>query len=403
MAVTRADRSQPQHDTNRRRWRVSRRVLAENAVGFAFILPAVLLISVFGLIPIGYAFFMSLHNWRLGNMPNTWVGPQNYQQILGSWSGVAWLSGGLLLLIAAYYVARYVARVVRALPTASAVKRWHRLPTYLVLLVALACIGHGWGLMRAAGDGRFLRAIEVTFYYAIFTVPIQIALGLLISYALFQNLRGQALFRTIFFVPYIVPVVAASVVFRTLFARGDSVANALWQLLGFAPQDWLYDRRPVLEAFLGIDVSNWSSFWQGPSVALLVAIIFGIWNYTGFNVMLFLAGLGGIAKELYEAAEIDGANRWQRFIHITLPQLSPITFYASMVGFIGVLQVFNTVFVMRTPQAGGTMDTVGVVIFDTFFRRNQYGPATAQAIILMILILYVTFIQYRIFARRVHT
>ena len=379
---------------------MNRRVLGENLVGFAFIFPAVLLISVFGLIPIGYAFFMSLHNWRLGNVPNIWVGLQNYSRIVGSWPGFAWLTLGLLLLIAAYYVARALPLPRLATPR-MALRR--RLPVYLTLVLALLSLAQGWGMMRAAGDARFLRSIEVTLYYAIFTVPIQIALGLLISYALFQDLRGQTFFRTIFFIPYIVPVVAASVVFSALFSRGPSVANAIWQLLGFAPQDWLYDRRPLLTAFFGLNVSDWSSFLQGPSVAMAVAIIFGVWNYTGFNVILFLAGLGGIPRELYEAAEIDGANRWESFVHITVPQLSPVIFYASMVGFIGVLQVFNTVFVMRTPQAGGTMDTVGVVIFDTFFQRNQYGPATAQAIMLMLLILYVTFIQYRIFGKRVHS
>jgi multiple sugar transport system permease protein len=370
--------------------------LEEQLTGFAFIAPAVALIGLFGIFPIGYAIYMSLHRWRVRQGP--FVGLENYERLLGDVWGAALVAGGLILVLVGIWL---WADVLKVPPLASLVERLTRkLPALATLLVAFYSIGLGWSWMREAGDARFLRSIEVTLYYAIGTIPVQIALGLLIAFMLYQNLKGQEFFRVVFFVPYIVPTVAASVVFFRIFSsRETSFANTVLTWLGFEPLRWLQEPRPVTEVLFGWQLEG---FWAGPSLALAVAILFGIWNYTGFNVLLFLAGLGNIPKELYEAAEIDGASPWQAFTTITVPLLSPITFYLSIIGFIGVLQVFNTVFVMRSPQAQGTMDVAGIVIFDTFFARNQYGLATAQAILLFLFILYITLVQYRLFKGRVH-
>jgi multiple sugar transport system permease protein len=377
------------------RLRVNRTKLEEQLSGYLFILPAVGLIGLFGIFPIGYALYMSLHVWRVRQGP--FVGLANYERLLGDTGGFALAVAGLLgILIAAWWWQRL------ALPPLASWTQvlWRKLPALTLLVLSLWCVGSGWGAMRAAGDARFLRGIEITLYYALGTIPTQIALGLLIAFVLYQGLRGQEFFRAVFFVPYIVPTVAASVVFFRIFSsRETSFANTVLSYLGLEPLRWLQEPRPLTQVLFGWQLEG---FWAGPSLALVVAILFGIWNYTGFNVLLFLAGLSNILRELYEAAEIDGASPWQSFRHITVPLLSPITFYLSIIGFIGVLQVFNTVYVMRSPQALGSMDVVGIVIFDTFFARNQYGLATAQAILLFLLILYVTLLQYRLFGGRVH-
>lgn len=377
------------------RLRVNRTKLEEQLSGYLFILPAVGLIGLFGIFPIGYALYMSLHVWRVRQGP--YVGLANYERLLGDTGGFALAVAGLLgILIAAWWWQRL------ALPPLASWAQvlWRKLPALTLLVLSLWCVGSGWGAMRAAGDARFLRGIEITLYYALGTIPTQIALGLLIAFVLYQGLRGQEFFRAVFFVPYIVPTVAASVVFFRIFSsRETSFANTVLSYLGLEPLRWLQEPRPLTQVLFGWQLEG---FWAGPSLALVVAILFGIWNYTGFNVLLFLAGLSNIPRELYEAAEIDGASPWQSFRHITVPLLSPITFYLSIIGFIGVLQVFNTVYVMRSPQALGSMDVVGIVIFDTFFARNQYGLATAQAILLFLLILYVTLLQYRLFGGRVH-
>lgn len=377
-----------------RNFRLNRTKLEENLTGYLFILPAVALIGLFGIFPIGYALYMSLHNWRVRQGP--FVGLRNYQVTLGDWGAAGLFALGFLLLLGAYWLWE----ALKGSPWLSDIQRLaRRSPALLLTALALLAISRGWQQMMASGDQRFLRSLIVTVYYAFGAIPVQIALGLLLAAVLYQNLKGQGLFRAIFFVPYIVPATAAAVVFGRIFsARETSFANTVITALGFAPQRWLQDPRPITQALFGWQLEG---FWAGPSVGLVVIILFGIWNFTGFNVVLFLAGLGGIPSELYEAAEIDGANKVQAFWHITVPMLSPVTFYLSLIGFIGALQVFNTVYVMRTPQLLGTADTAGVVIFDTFFARNQYGLATAQAIILFVVILFITFVQYRILGKRV--
>jgi multiple sugar transport system permease protein len=140
---------------------------------------------------------------------------------------------------------------------------------------------------------------------------------------------------------------------------------------------------------------------EGPSMALVTITFFGIWTYVGYNTVIFLAGLGSISPELYEAGEIDGANKWQLFRHITLPLLSPVTFYLALIAFIGTFKAFNHIYVMRTPAAQGTADVTSILIFDTFYKANQYGYATAQAIILFFIILGLTFVQNKIFGEKV--
>jgi multiple sugar transport system permease protein len=138
---------------------------------------------------------------------------------------------------------------------------------------------------------------------------------------------------------------------------------------------------------------NLTGFFAGPSLALMSIIVFGIWTYVGYNVIIYLAGLGQIPNDLYEAARVDGASEWHLFRYITLPMVSPITFYLSILGFIGTFKTFNHVYVMRSEQARGTADTISVVVFDTFRLMQQYGEAAAQAIILLVIIIAITQFQ----------
>src|SRR5690606_5173076 len=149
---------------------------------------------------------------------------------------------------------------------------------------------------------------------------------------------------------------------------------------------------------LGIELTG---FWAGPSLALVTVIIFGVWTYTGYNAVIFLAGLGNIPKQLYEAAAIDGATRVQQFRHITVPLLSPVTFYLTVLGFIGTFQAFTHIYVMRSPATRDAIDTASVVIFDTFYGLNNFSLAAAQSVVLFLIILILTLMQNRFFGRRV--
>jgi multiple sugar transport system permease protein len=364
----------------------------EHLTGYLFILPAVAVITVFGLFPIGYAFYISTYSWRVKK--GNFIGFDNYHKALGDWVGVIIFVLGFVVLFLAYLAWD------KGIKSQSNRKMILFLLAALLLLGAWLLIPNGWGRMLEAGDSNFLESLPITLFYAISTVPAELALAIILAYILFQKIRGQEFFRMLYFLPYITPVVAAAVVFRTIFSpRDTSLANIVISWFGIEPQKWLFEPRPINEIILGIE--GLEGFLAGPSMALVSIALFGIWTYVGYNTVIFLAGLGAIPSELYEAAEIDGANKWQVFRNITLPLLSPVTFYLALIAFIGTFKAFNHIYVMRVPSAQGTVDVTSVAIFSTFYELSQYGYASAQAMILFVIILAMTITQNKVFGERV--
>jgi multiple sugar transport system permease protein len=369
----------------------------EQLTGYLFIAPAVLLVFMFGLFPIGYAFYMSLRRWRV--VDRGYIGLANYQKVVGDWMGLLMFAAGFAIWVLAYWVWN------RAFKSETLRGLIGKLILALALMAGGAFIGLGWGRMMAAGDPRFLRSLPITFYYAIGSVPIQLAIALVLAFILFQNIRGREGFRMIFFLPYITPVIATALVFRFIFSpRPTALANRFLETFGLQAQKWLFESKPLLQILVGNDTIFGvpiQGFWAGPSLALFSITLFGIWTFIGYNTVIFLAGLGNIPDSLYEAAEIDGANKAELFRHITLPLLSPVTFYLSLIGFIGTFKAFNHIFVMQEPSAQGTVATASVAIFDTFYKASQFGYATAQAMILFGIILALTLVQNKVFGERV--
>jgi len=366
--------------------------IKENITAYLFILPAFLIIGVFGLIPIGYAIYMSLFNWRV-TKGDIAINPSNYTKALGDWTGVALFLGGVVLLVLAYWVWN------------NAFKSQQRRKLIAGLIAAVLLIGmgvllsFGWDRMMAAGDEDFLKSLVVTVFYAVGTVPIQLGLALILAYVLFQKIRGKEFFRMIYFLPYITPVVSTAVVFRIIFSpRDTSLSNLILDGLGFEPLKWLFEPRPLTEVLFGVQLPG---LLAGPSLALATIIIFGVWTFVGYNTVIFLAGLGSISKEIYEAAEIDGANAWDLFRSITFPLISPVTFYLFLISFIGTFKAFNHIFVMQTTFAQNTVQTASVEIFNIFYKANNYGYAAAQAIILFLIILGLTFAQNKLLGNKV--
>ncbi len=392
----------------------------ENLAGWAFVSPAVLLIFIFGIFPIGFAAYMSLYRWRIrqstsfceANAPEggvTGIGSavqyvrgclQHYESsIIGDWGGVAIFVIGFGVLLSGHFIWNtkfwtrfdgFAGWVARSFVTLS------------VIAVSFAIISQGYmqmtGALRAR-DRDFLESLQITFYYAIGSIPLQLALGLVLAYVLHSNIRGKQTFRMIFFLPYVTPTVAAAVVFGTIFSgRTTSLANQFLTAMGLDTQRWLNESRPFINVMFGLELEG---FIAGPSMALVAVIILGIWTYTGYNAVLFMAGLGNIPTDLYEAARVDGASEWHLFRYITLPLISPVTFYLSIIGFIGTFTAFNTLFVMRTNAALGTMDTTALVIFDTFRQQDNWGEAAAMAIVLMLIVLALTQVQRSLFEKRV--
>lgn len=364
--------------------------LQEQFTGYLFILPALIVILIFGIFPIGYSIYMSLFNWQVTKGP--FIGDKNYLLIFGSWWNLLVLVAGIGLIILGSLV---WGKAFRSLNNG---QRLAQIAGALVLILGGVIFVTGWGMMYETGNKDFLNSLIVTVYYALGTVPAEIILGLVLAYILYQDIIGKEAFRMIYFLPYITPSISTAVVFQIIFSsRETSLANRLIGFFGVDPLKWRFEPKPVLR-LLGVNVTGLAG---GPSLALLTIIIFGIWSFVGYNTVIFLSGLGNIPKEIYEAAEIDGGSKWDRFWHITIPMISPVTFYLTLIGFIGTFKAFNHLYVMRTPSAQNSVITTSLLVFDRFYKANQYGVATAQAIVLFIVILGLTLAQNKIMGERV--
>ena len=253
-----------------------------------------------------------------------------------------------------------------------------------------------------AGDKDLWLGLQVTVFYSLGTVPFQLSISLVLAYLLFQKVRGKEFFRVVYFLPYVTPAVASAVVFNLIFGqRASSPINAIITFFGGEHQKWLMEANGLFTLIgrsLGIDVPTWAG---GPSLALVVIIIYSIWTYVGYDTVIYLAGLGNISNEINESAAIDGANRWQIFRHITLPLLSPTTYFLSLIAVIGTFKAFNHIYVLRNPMALGTVDTFSVVIFDEFFTKTRFGHASAMAFVLFAIILALTYVNNKVQGSRV--
>lgn len=310
------------------------------------------------------------------------------------WSQIILISAGAGLVYAAY---RLWGRAVRA----EGDRRFIGLGITALLLAlgGYLLIGELPRLLGTA-DRELLNGFSVTVMYAAFAIPFQLMIGLGLAYLLFQKLKGTTLFRIILFMPYIMPFLATALVFSLIFNhRTDSIINNLVGWVGIPPQKWLLEPLGVGRLIFG---EATPTLLQGPSLALVVVILYTIWTYAGYAMVVFLAGLGNISNELYEAARIDGASGWAIFRRITLPLLSPTTFFLSLVAVIGTFQAFTQLWLMRNPAARDTLDTVSIVIFRQITDASpNYGYGSAMAFVLFGVILLLTFVQNRLAERRV--
>lgn len=232
-----------------------------------------------------------------------------------------------------------------------------------------------WGLegwQRVIEDELFTKkALPNTFKYVLVVVPVQTMLSLVLAFAMDQKLRFRRFFRTI----YYLPSVTSSVVISLIFV-------------------WLFSPQGVINQILGLNI-NWLNDVR---TAFPTIMIVNIFTTTGTLMLIFLAGLQDIPTVLYEASSIDGANKLQQFLYITIPMLRPVVFFVVTVGIIGCFQVFDQIYVMT---AGGPLDTtttVAYVIYKWAFRDTtvKMGQAAVAAIILTVIIMIVTFLQRRI-------
>ena len=269
--------------------------------------------------------------------------------------------------------------------------------------------------MWELGNQDLFKAIIRTVFYSAGTVPVQLSLSLLLAYILFQDIKGRGLYRVVYFLPYIAPTVATSVVFKRIFSLRDTgLMNQFIGMLGIPSLRWLQEAKAINPLLVDLANKAWGTSWSwpeipgplgfildGPSLALISIMIYNWWVYTGYDTVIYLAGLGNIPHDLYEAASIDGAGRWTVFRRITIPLLSPTIFFLAVMATIGTFKAFNSIWVMYESQSRDAVDTASILIFRTFRSDGQFGEAAAMAFILFGVILTLSQIQRRIGERLV--
>jgi multiple sugar transport system permease protein len=254
---------------------------------------------------------------------------------------------------------------------------------------------------EALSSSSFWDCFLVTVYFAAGSIPITLAVSFFIANLLFRIGRARGVFRTVYFLPYVTSAVAAAMIWRFIL-RPDAVglANTVLHAVGMDAKGWLLEPRSVLYFITG----NKHLMTVGPSLALCCVILFEIWHSSGFMIVIFLAGLSSIPKELEEAARIDGAGWFQVVRNITVPLLSPTIFFLTIVSVIKAFQAFNSFYAL-TGDGHGPLDTTQnttVYIFTSFYVNNRLGYGAAVATLLCVAIVTLTIFQWRLLGRRVH-
>jgi multiple sugar transport system permease protein len=212
-----------------------------------------------------------------------------------------------------------------------------------------------------------------TLYYTAVIVPLGTALALGLALALNRGLRGIVILRGLYFLPVISSTVAVSLVWSWLYNQQFGLINYLLSLVGIAGPAWLADTRTAMPA----------------------VIIMSIWKGLGYNMVIFLAGLQGIPQELYEAAKIDGAGAWAQFRYVTLPLVSPTTFFVVVLSTIAAFQVFDQTYVMTGGGPAYSTTTLALFIYQNAFQWFHMGYAAALSYVLFAAVAVVTLLQFR--------
>ncbi len=231
---------------------------------------------------------------------------------------------------------------------------------------------------RIFSDPSFSRALMNNMLFSLLVVPLQTALALLLALLLNQHLRGIVLFRTLFFLPVVFPLSLVAVVWVLIYAPGpNGMMNAFLELVSFGawtPRDFLHD----------------------PNLALPAIMLTSLWQGAGFQMVILLAGLQAIPSELYEAAAIDGAGRWQQFWHITLPQLRNTLIFVVLVTTILAFRLFDQVQIMTQGGPHNASTTLMFEAVQAAFTRQQVARGAAMTVVLFLVVLLISILQRRI-------
>lgn len=228
--------------------------------------------------------------------------------------------------------------------------------------------------LRLFSDRGFHSSLGITFYYTLLTVPVTMVLSLFFAMLLTREIRAKAVFRALVFFPYIASIVAVSIVWQFLYNADAGPINAFLRSLG---------------------IENPPRWTSSKDTALIAVAIMNVWRTVGYYMVIFVAGLLTIPPALYEAAHIDGASLGQRFWRVTLPMLSPTTFFVLVIAIINSFQAFTPIYVMTGGGPGTATQVLVFRIYEEAFVNSVFGYASAQAVVLFLIVLAFTIFQFR--------
>ncbi|MBP1913420.1 carbohydrate ABC transporter permease [Lederbergia galactosidilytica] len=221
-------------------------------------------------------------------------------------------------------------------------------------------------------DKIFWKTVYNTFYFALISVPLTMILSLGMAYLLAHKMRGMSFFRTIFYLPALVPIVASSMIFKFILAPDTGVINRFLAFFGIDGPAWLLDPTWVKMSF----------------------IFLAIWG-VGANMVLLLAAIQGVPEELYESADMDGASKFKKFIHITIPIISPVIFFNLIMGIIGSLQAFSQIYILTGGGPNNASNMMVPYLFSNAFEFYKMGYASSIAWVLFLIIIIFTVIVFK--------
>ncbi len=317
----------------------------EAAAGRTLVTPWVIGFLIFVVFPVGASFYLSFTEYNLVRAP-AWVGLRNYNDLFS----------------------------VNVSPLQSADQRSSDVMPRSYKEVQRVTVGNS-GAVFSAKEVDFWRAMRLTLPYAFLSVPAGMIAALGVAMLLNQKVRFLGFWRVLYYMPAILPAVATALLWRWIFSPDSGLLNNI-----LAP----------IYKLLGLETPRWFS---DPSLALPAFIILSLWGAFGANSVILLAGLKGISKELYEAADIDGAGEWAKFRNVTIPMLSPALFYNLVVSVIAALQVFEVAAFIPTSATIGTF--VNWQIYTEAFTFRNMGMASAEGWILLVVILLLTGLVFR--------
>lgn len=337
--------------------------------GIAFIAPFIALYIVFVLVPVVQAIVMSVHDWDLLGATREFIGLDNYVRMLWgvdmTWTmtHLFWWRLGILALAAALLVGPARRRRLTV---------WRAVGVLGLVAVAFA-LGFHPGETGFWFDPRFWTALQNTLLFTAVSTPLIAGLGLLMALALQGGRRGARWYQMAFFLPYILPVSVVTLIWTYFLSPNQGLLAALLEPLGIAPIAWL----------------------SSTDTAMIAIVATTVWWTVGFNLVLFAAGLQDVDASLYEAAALDGAGPWGKFVHVTLPGIRHVLLLVMVMQVIASFQVFGQVNIMTGGGPGSSTDVVIRHIYQTGFRDFELGYASAMSLVLFAIMLVVSVIQMK--------